>query len=58
MTPEQFNRLDNKIDAVRADLTELRVLMEKRVTAIEVKAGLLGIVAGAIGGWFSGIKGG
>ena len=57
MTPEQFNRLDNKIDAVRADLTDLRILMEKRVTAIEVKAGVLGVLAGGVGGFFARIVG-
>ena len=57
MTPEQFNRLDTKIDDVRKEVNDLRVLVERRVTAIEVKAGILGVLAGGVGGFFARIIG-
>lgn len=53
-----MERLEGKIDKLSTDVTELRVMLEHRVTKIEVKAGVLGVVAGAIGGWFSALKGG
>ena len=54
--PTDLQRIEDKIDDVRKELTDLRVLMERRVTAIEVKAGVLGVIAGAIGGWFSNLR--
>lgn len=44
------------MDAVQKDITDLRVMLEHRVTKIEVKAGVLGVLAGAVGGFFAGLK--
>ena len=56
--PTDLQRIEDKIDDVRKELTDLRVLMERRVTAIEVKAGVLGVLAGGVGGFFARIVGG
>ena len=55
--PTDLQRIEDKIDILQRELSDFRIAMEGRVTKIEVKAGLPGIVAGAIGGWFSGLKG-
>ena len=56
--PTDLQRIEDKIDDVRKELTDLRVLMERRVTAIEVKAGVLGVLAGGVGGFFARVVGG
>ena len=55
--PTDLQRIEDKIDDVRKELNDLRVLMERRVTAIEVKAGILGVLAGGVGGFFARIVG-
>ena len=55
--PTDLQRIEDKIDDVRKELNDLRVLMERRVTEIEVKAGILGVLAGGVGGFFARIVG-
>ena len=51
--PTDTQRIEEKLDVLQRELSDFRIAMEGRVTKIELKASLLGIIAGAVGGWFS-----
>ena len=52
-----LQRIEDKIDAMQRELSDFRIAMEGRVTKIEMKAGVLGVLAGGLGGFFARIVG-
>lgn len=48
VTENDFERLETKVDGIITGITELRVSLENRITRLEVKAGLWGVIGGAI----------
>ena len=55
--PPDLQRIEEKLDAIQRELSDFRILMENRVTKIEMKAGILGVLAGGVGGFFARIVG-
>ena len=55
--PPDLQRIEEKLDAIQRELSDFRILMENRVTKIEMKAGVLGVLAGGVGGFFARIVG-
>lgn len=56
MTPEQIAHVDERFDALSKEVGNLRVSVEHRVTKLEERVGIIGILAGLLGGLISGIK--
>lgn len=56
MIQNDVDRLEAKLDALKDDVANLRVMIEHRMTKVEAKAGILGILSGAIGGWLASLK--
>ena len=56
MTPEQQSHMEGKIDKVAEELVTLRLSVENRVTTLETKSGLWGVLGGIVGGFLTGIK--
>lgn len=54
----RFDRLDVKVDSLHSDLAQTKVVVEHRLTKVEVKSSVFGTIGGAIGGfltsWFTG----
>jgi hypothetical protein len=48
---DRLERIEDKLDVLDSKLTELRVVVEHRVTKLETKAGIFG----ALGGIFASI---
>ncbi len=56
MAPEDIRRLEGKVDKVSEDVTNLRLLVENRVSVLETKSGLWGVLGGIVGGLLTGLK--
>jgi tetrahydromethanopterin S-methyltransferase subunit G len=48
VSDNDFERLEEKIDELGKGLNDLRVSVENRVTKLEVKTGLYGVLGGAV----------
>lgn len=55
---DQLNRIEDKVDALAKEVVDLRVAVEHRVTKLEAKAGIIGVVTGLLGGLLGHVKDG
>lgn len=57
MTPEQQQHIDKRFDDLKSEVTALTLSVEHRVTKVEERVGLIGLVTGLVGGLVASLRG-